>query len=242
VALTKTATLADGGTAADNAGDVISYAISLANDGNMDLTTPVVTDPSVADLAPVMAGGFNAGDANQDGELSVGETWQYTAGHTVTQAEIDNGGVIDAGLAIANTASAATDQGASATASASVSIAQQPSLTLAKDGTFNDTNGNGLADPGETISYTFTEANTGNMTLHQVAVNDQGSGVSLSGSPIAFLAPGATTPPRIPAPIRSPRTTSTPAQRTTRRWRRATTPAPPRPRRTSSCRRARTWR
>src|SRR5262249_42200686 len=56
VALTKTATLADGGTAADNAGDVINYAISLANDGNMDLTNAVVTDPSVT-VQQVIVGG-----------------------------------------------------------------------------------------------------------------------------------------------------------------------------------------
>jgi uncharacterized repeat protein (TIGR01451 family) len=190
VALTKTATLADGGTAADNDGDVINYAIALANDGNMDLTNPAVADPSVSNLHQVMAGGFNAGDTNQDGELSVGETWQYAADHTVTQAEIDNGGVVDAGLKITNTASASTDQGASATATASVSIAQHPSLSLVKAGTFNDTNGDTFAEPGETISYTFTEHNTGNMTLHDVAVTDPG--VSVSGSPIASLAPGAT--------------------------------------------------
>jgi hypothetical protein len=190
VTLTKTATLADGGTAADNAGDVINYAIGLANDGNMDLTNAVVTDPSVNDFAAVMSGGFNVGDTNQDGELSVGETWQYTADHTVTQAEIDNGGVVDPALAISNTASAVTDQGATATASASVSIAQNPSLALVKAGTFNDTNGDGFAEPGETVSYTFSEQNTGNMTLHNVAVTDPG--ISVSGSPIASLAPGAT--------------------------------------------------
>jgi uncharacterized repeat protein (TIGR01451 family) len=189
--LTKGASLADGGAAADNAGDVIKYTIALANDGNMTLTHPTVSDPSVSDLAPVMAGGFNAGDTNHDGKLSVGETWQYTADHTVTQAEIDNGGVVDPALAISNTASAATDQGASASATASVSVAQNPGLTLAKAGTFNDTNADGFANPGETITYTFTETNTGNMTLHNVTVSDQGSGVTVSGSPIASLAPGA---------------------------------------------------
>jgi hypothetical protein len=32
---------------------VINYTIALANDGNMDLTNPTVTDPSASDLAPV---------------------------------------------------------------------------------------------------------------------------------------------------------------------------------------------
>jgi uncharacterized repeat protein (TIGR01451 family) len=152
---------------------------------NMNLTNPVVRDPFVSDLAAVTAGGFNVGDTNHDGKLSLGETWQYTADHSVTQPEIDNGG------SISNTASAATDQGASATATASVPVAQHPAMTLAKVGTFNDANTNGLADPGETISYTFTETNTGNTTLHHVTVSDQGSGVTVSGSPIASLALGA---------------------------------------------------
>jgi uncharacterized repeat protein (TIGR01451 family) len=191
VTLTKVATLSDGDTVADAAGEVIGYTIALTNDGNMDLTNPTVSDPSVSDLAPVLAGGFNAGDTNQDGELSVGETWQYTADHTVTQAEIDNGGVVAPGLTLSNTASAVTDQGASASATASVPVAQSPSLALVKAGTFIDANADGFANPGETISYTFTETNTGNMTLQQVAVSDQGSGVAVSGSPIASLAPGA---------------------------------------------------
>jgi uncharacterized repeat protein (TIGR01451 family) len=191
VTLAKTATLADGGAVADSAGDVINYAIGLTNDGNMTLTNPAVSDPSVSDLAAVTAGGFNVGDTNHDGKLSLGETWRYTADHTVTQAQIDNGGVVDPTLAIINTASATTDQGASATASASVGVAQNPSLALAKNGTFNDANSNGLADPGETIGYSFTETNTGNMTLDGVTVSDGGSGVTVTGGPIASLAPGA---------------------------------------------------
>jgi uncharacterized repeat protein (TIGR01451 family) len=191
VTLTKTASLADGGAAADKAGDVIDYAISLTNDGNMDLTHPMVSDPSASDLAPVMVGGFNVGDTNHDGKLSVGETWQYTADHTVTQAEIDNGGVVDPSLAISNTASATTDQGASGSATASVPVAQEPSLALVKTGTLVDTNGDGVTDPGDTITYAFTETNTGNMTLNGVAVSDPGEGVTVSGSPIASLAPGA---------------------------------------------------
>src|SRR5207253_2319698 len=75
--LAKTATVADG--TADAAGDVINYTIAVTNDGNMSLTSPVVSDPSVSNLA------YTFGDNNNDGKLSVGETWHYTANHTVTQ-------------------------------------------------------------------------------------------------------------------------------------------------------------
>ena len=88
VVLDKTATVA-GGTA--DAGEVIGYAISVTNDGNVTLTNPDVTDPSVGDLAAVVSGGFNTGDTDHDGNIDVGETWQYSASHTVTQAEFDAG-------------------------------------------------------------------------------------------------------------------------------------------------------
>ncbi|MUP43976.1 DUF11 domain-containing protein, partial [Gramella aestuarii] len=53
---------------------------------------------------------------------------------------------------------------------------------------FNDENGNGYAEAGETISYTFSLTNTGNVTLNNITVTDPM--VSVNGGPIN-LAPGA---------------------------------------------------
>jgi len=164
VTLTKTADV----SSVDAAGDVINYAITIENDGNMTLTDPVVSDPSVSNLAAVMSGGFNAGDADTDGKLDVGETWQYTASHTVTQAEIDNGGVIDPGLTRDNTATVTTAQGAGDDDSASVAIDQNPHVTLEKTASVPG----GTADAGEVISYAITIENDGNMTLTNPVVSD----------------------------------------------------------------------
>ena len=173
VTLVKDATV-PGGTA-DAAGEVISYTIDVTNDGNMTLTDPVVSDPFVSDLAPVTAGGFNSGDADHDGKLDVGETWHYTANHAVSQTEIDAGG------SIANTASVTTDQGATASGDASVTVVQHPHLTLEKSGTWVDGDADGLADPGEHIDYSFLVTNDGNVTLHNVVVNDPLLGGPVSG-------------------------------------------------------------
>jgi len=121
----------------------------------------------VSNLAPVLSGGFNSGDTNHDGKLGLGETWQYAASHTVTQAEIDNGGVVDPGLALSNTASASTAQGATATASASVPVVQNPDLTIAKMADVASVNA-----AGKVIHYTVTVGNVGNMTLTGITVTD----------------------------------------------------------------------
>jgi uncharacterized repeat protein (TIGR01451 family) len=165
--LVKSASVADG--TADAAGDVINYTIDVTNDGNMTLTGAVVSDPSVSGLAAVLSGGFNAGDTDHDGKIDVGETWQYTASHTVTQDDIDNGGVVNPALTYDNTASVTTDQGASDSDSASVPIVQNPHLTLDKIATVPG----GTADTaGEVISYSINVTNDGNMTLTGVSVND----------------------------------------------------------------------
>ncbi|WMT92879.1 DUF6923 family protein [Pelagibacterium sp. H642] len=52
--------------------------------------------------------------------------------------------------------------------------APAPELELEKAGAFEDANGNGVADPGETIRYTFTVTNTGNVPLADVAPVDGG--------------------------------------------------------------------
>ena len=183
VTLVKTATV-PGGTA-DVAGEVIDYDITIANDGNVTLTDPVVSDPSVSDLAAVTSGGFNAGDSDMDGVFDVGELWQYTASHTVTQAEMDAGG------SIANTASVTTDQGASSSDDAAVTVAQLPGMTLVKAALgYHDTNNNNVADVGEVIDYKFTITNTGNITLHDVGVNDVDANVTVTGAVIAGIAPG----------------------------------------------------
>ena len=75
--------------------DAINYTITVANTGNTTLTGVVVTDPN-ADAGTIVRGADVVGD--NDGLLEVGETWTYTAAHTVTQAEIDSNGGGDGDL------------------------------------------------------------------------------------------------------------------------------------------------
>jgi uncharacterized repeat protein (TIGR01451 family) len=146
------------GNTADVAGEVISYTIGVQNTGNQTLTGVTVSDPFISNLTRVAD---TTGD--NDNLLEVGETWAYTASHTVTQAEID------AGVPIVNTATADSNETGPDTDDASIPVAQNPSLNITKDASVP---GNTADVAGEVISYTIGVQNTGNQTLTGVTVSD----------------------------------------------------------------------
>ena len=75
--------------------------------------------------------GCRRGVGDNDGLLEVGETWAYTAAHTVTQAEIDSNGGGDGD--IDNMATADSDQTGPDTDDATVPVAQNPALNIVKE-------------------------------------------------------------------------------------------------------------
>jgi uncharacterized repeat protein (TIGR01451 family) len=176
--ITKSASV-PGGTA-NVAGEKISYTITVQNTGNVTLTGVTVTDP-FADSGSIVRGADVVGD--NDSSLEVGETWGYTAFHTVTQAEIDNGGNCDKSApvgndSLCNTATADSNQTGEDTASADVPVGQNPALDIVKtvSGVTNPDNSadsDGVVDQaGDVIHYTITVQNTGNVTLTGVTVTD----------------------------------------------------------------------
>jgi len=117
----------------------------------------------------VQSGGFNVGDTNQDLILNPGETWQFTATETVTQAEFDNrnGSGIPTGRSHFDarfTVRSLYDQGGPDDATSSVPIVQNPHVTLAKVGSLAD-HGAAADNAGDVINYTIALANDGNMDL-----------------------------------------------------------------------------
>jgi hypothetical protein len=100
----------------------------------------------------------------------------------VTQADVDAGNIHNVGTANSEETDPAEDP-------EDVPVPQNPAIELVKTGVFNDGNGDGFADVGETISYSFTVRNIGNVTLREVTVIDLR--IAVNGEPLAELAVGA---------------------------------------------------
>jgi uncharacterized repeat protein (TIGR01451 family) len=110
----------------------------------------------------------------------------FTASYTITQADIDAGGVTNQATATGTPPGGGT---VSDDDTLAVPVAQSPAIQIEK--TYVDVNG-GQVLLGDALTYTFTVTNTGNVTLYGVTVNDPLPGLgAVSPVSVASLAPGA---------------------------------------------------
>lgn len=156
-------------------GQTVTYTVTATNDGYEALSNFTVAD------VPTPDGGFSCSPTGS--VLAIGASVVCTGTHTITQPDLDGGSLSD--TATANGTSAA-GQLVTASASDSVTAAQNPQLTLTKTDNLHTYNA-----PGQVVTYTITATNTGNVTLSNVQVSDT---PSLDGftcpTPVATLSPG----------------------------------------------------
>jgi LPXTG-site transpeptidase (sortase) family protein len=136
---------------------VIPYTITLFNGGNMPVSNIVVDDAKCnADLA------YQSGDDNNDDILQVEEEWIYTCTYRVTQADID------LGLDVTNKVIVKADRiDPQAEDTLDIPVVQGAAIELTKSGSLDMTvvAPDAQANPGDTITYTFSVENIGNVTL-----------------------------------------------------------------------------
>ena len=184
VAVTKTASP----TTVTAAGQSVSYAFAVTNDGNVTLN-----DIGVADTQTAPASALINPPTCLATSLAPGASTTCTASYTVTQADIDNGSVNDTATASGTTPSPSLAAVLSSPANAAVTALQTGSLALTK----SVSPGNVTA-AGQSLTYTFGVTNTGNVTLTNLTVEDAQSPPASAlttgpSCPATTLAPGAST-------------------------------------------------
>jgi LPXTG-site transpeptidase (sortase) family protein len=147
------------------AGQVVPYSFTITNTGNVSLSGMTVNDPK-CDAAPALL----SGDANTDSILQTTETWIYTCTHTVTQAEIDAGGILS------NTVTVDSAESIPATDTYFIPVTQTPAINVAKSSTTTS-----ITTAGQEVPYKFTVTNNGNVTLTGITVSDPNCTTSISG-------------------------------------------------------------
>ena len=177
------------GNGVTDAGDKITYSFVLTNLGNVTLHGLTVTDSKVSPIvcpSTSLAPGASATCTGPD--------------YVIIQADLNAGSVtntaLGAGLSPSGTKvtdiSDQTTPGAANNNPTVTSLAPTPSIGLVKvAGALIDTNNNGISDVGDTITYTFTVSNLGNVSLSNIVVTDPKVAVGVCA--LTSLAPGATT-------------------------------------------------
>jgi uncharacterized repeat protein (TIGR01451 family) len=152
-------------------GDTIEYSFIVTNRGNVTLSNVSVTDPVVTGLACLAD------------KLAPGANTTCTGTHTVTQTDIDSGKIINTAQVSAvkpnGTLLSPVDSN-----TVIVPAIQTPKLTIDKQSTTPS-----YASVDDSINYTFTVTNAGNVTMTSVSISDPiVAGISC---PSTSLAPGA---------------------------------------------------
>ncbi|WP_281239805.1 DUF7507 domain-containing protein [Flavobacterium praedii] len=177
-----------------NVGDVVTYNFVIKNTGNTTLTNITVTDNNAT-----ITGGPIA-------SLAVGATdsTTFSGSHVITQEDINTGYVYNLATAtgIDPKGNPVTDTSSDPTPCTTCPInpectdctitplEQTPGINITKDGTYVDSNQDGITNIGDVVTYNFVIKNTGNTTLTNITVTDNNA--TITGGPIASLAVGAT--------------------------------------------------
>jgi len=142
-------------------GGMINYTITVTNEGDVALANVEVTDTKITPSAP-------SGDTDSDGLLDVDETWVYTGSYSVVEndicAPVLNTASVEAEDPCGNTVDDTSDE-------VSVDVTYDFDIEIEKTTTTV------IGEPGDTITYTITVTNTGDVALSGIVVEDDLTGL-----------------------------------------------------------------
>ncbi|WP_400080000.1 Ig-like domain-containing protein [Winogradskyella sp. R77965] len=156
-------------------GDIVTYTFTVTNTGDVSINSITITDDLLGgDITSTLT---LTGD-DGDNILDPTETWIFTApDYTITQADVDAGNITNNVTADGlepdgTTPVQATDTYIIDASNPDVTLCSDSGINLVKTGVFNNENGNDCTEIGETITYSFTVTNTGDVALNNVVISD----------------------------------------------------------------------
>lgn len=159
-------------------GEILTYTFTLENTGNVSLTAPEIVDAQCGAPATTLnrSIGYVSGDAGTvvEDTLDSDESWVFECTYTTVAGDFTGTGEIT------NTATATGTPPTglpTPMSSASVLVQAQQEVGIALDKVAGVPNpsvvgSTTLVEEGDTVAYTFTVENTGNVELTAVAVSD----------------------------------------------------------------------
>lgn len=194
----KDVDLTKGATPVADAGDTITFQFVVTNKGNVTLTGVTPVDDGLmfgTQSATNTMGAFVVAGSDpvaNSATLAPNETATFEAVYVLADLDVFHAAdtkdlVGDAKKLVVNTASSQGNKPVSGdvyedtdTSSASMEIAPNPLIKVEKVAVLNDeVDANGQAQVGETITYTYTVTNIGNVPLTGIGVEDVHEDVAL---------------------------------------------------------------
>lgn len=159
-------------------GDVIEYTITVHNAGNVPLTNVKVADAML---------GL---DGIIKDSLAPGADASVTGTYTVTQKDVDTGNVANTAT-VSATPPDGTGNVPDEHPHTDTPTDKTPGISVTKTAKIDDADGDGKADAGETVIWSGIVKNTGNVTLNDVTVTDDLTGLTGNKAiTVGTLAPG----------------------------------------------------
>jgi uncharacterized repeat protein (TIGR01451 family) len=178
IEIVKTGSITSGD--GSSVGDTITYNFTVTNTGNVTLDPVGVTDP---------LDGLSAISCPKTA-LDPDESMTCSATYDIDQDDIDAGDVDNEATA---TGTPPSGPDVDDEDTETVNLSQDPSLSVEKELTdHDDADSDGLVSLGETLTFTITATNDGNVTLSDVVVTDDLITPTGGTTPCASVAPGGT--------------------------------------------------
>lgn len=175
--LIKSGVFNPGGNAYADAGDLITYTLTIQNTGEVPLTGVTLTDP-------LLGGSITLANTT----IPVGQSIPITLTYPITAADILAGQVTN--LATADSVETDPDSDTVTVSLPPPAPVQNPAINLIKTGEFNPGE-DVYADVGDLITYTLTIYNIGNIALTDVTLSDPLLGGTIELSPATIPVNGS---------------------------------------------------